>query len=75
MDLSTFTNLVTTILIGFFKNAIWVVGFFYLLIKAFESEELKAFSKYLIIGVLAIIFFTTIVTSYSGYLSLKDITN
>jgi hypothetical protein len=75
LEFSEFTNLVTTILMGFFKNGIWVVGFFYLLIKTFESEELKAFSKYIIIGVLAIIFFTTIVSAYSDYLSIKDIIN
>jgi hypothetical protein len=44
-------NIITT----FFREGIWVVGFFFLLHKTYESERLKQFSKYVIIVVLALI--------------------
>ncbi|MBU8880900.1 hypothetical protein BGM26_18275 [Bacillus sp. FJAT-29790] len=37
----------------FFREGIWVVGFFYLLNKTFESEKLKKLSKGVIMVVLA----------------------
>jgi len=40
----------------FFRDGIWVVGFFYLLNKTFESGKLKELSKIVIIVVLAVIF-------------------
>ena len=44
------------ILFDFFRDGIWVVGFFYLLNKTIESEKLKKLSKIVIIVILAFLF-------------------
>lgn len=53
LDLYIFSDAVISLLASFFKNAVWVIGFFYLLNKTFESEKLMGFSKIAIILVLA----------------------
>ena len=53
MDLYIFSDTVINIFSNFFKNAVWVIGFFYLLNKTFVSEKLLNFSKVVIIIVLA----------------------
>lgn len=58
-----FTNMLRNIFVSFFQNGIWVVGFFYLLNKTFESERLIGFSKIVIIAVLAILFIYSILIS------------
>ena len=58
-SLNTFRNIIAT----FFQNGIWVIGFFYLLIKTFENDRLKRFSKYVIGIVLAILFFYSVQVS------------
>lgn len=54
-----FRNIIAT----FFQNGIWVIGFFYLLIKTFENDRLKHFSKYVIGIVLAILFIYSVQVS------------
>lgn len=56
MDLYFITNMLKNIISTFFQNGIWVVGFFYLLLRTFESDRLKQFSKYTIVIVLALLF-------------------
>ncbi len=56
MDLFFFFNMFKNIISTFFQNGIWVIGFFYLLIKTFESGKLKHFSKYIIGIILGILF-------------------
>ncbi|HWO76547.1 MAG TPA: hypothetical protein VNM69_11730 [Bacillus sp. (in: firmicutes)] len=63
MDLFFIFNMIKNIISTFFQNGIWVVGFFYLLIKTFESEKLKHFSKYVIGIVMALLFVYSIFLS------------
>jgi hypothetical protein len=56
MDLYFIINMLKNIISTFFQNGIWVVGFFYLLLRTFESDRLKQFSKYTIVIVLALLF-------------------
>ncbi len=63
MDLFFFFNMFKNIISTFFQNGIWVIGFFYLLIKTFESDKLKHFSKYVIGIVLAILFVYSVIVS------------
>jgi hypothetical protein len=56
-------NMLSNIISTFFQNGIWVVGFFFLLIKMFESNRLKQFSKYIIGIVLAILFIYSVMVS------------
>lgn len=63
MDLFFMFNMFRNIISTFFENGIWVIGFFYLLNKTFESEQLKHFSKYVIIVVLALLFFYSVLVS------------
>lgn len=51
------------IIATFFQNGIWVIGFFYLLIKTFENERLKDFSKYVIGIVLVILLIHSVIVS------------
>lgn len=41
MDLFSIFNLFRNIISTFFQEGIWVVGFFYLLIKTFESDKIR----------------------------------
>ncbi|RKD27132.1 hypothetical protein BEP19_00485 [Ammoniphilus oxalaticus] len=45
---------------NFFREGIWIAGFFYLLNKTFESEKLKKISKGVIIVVLTILFLRSV---------------
>ncbi|WP_042144295.1 hypothetical protein [Paucisalibacillus sp. EB02] len=56
-------NMLEPIISTFFQNGIWVIGFFYLLIKTFESDKLKHYSKYVIGIVLGILFVYSVVVS------------
>ena len=51
------------IIVTFFQNGIWVIGFFYLLIKTFENDRLKDFSKYVIGIVLVILLIYSVIES------------
>ncbi len=63
MDLFFIFNMFRNIISTFFQNGIWVIGFFYLLNKTFESDRLKCFSKYVIGIVLASLFVHSILVS------------
>ena len=63
MDLFFFFNMFRSIIFNFFQDGIWVVGFFFLLVKTFESDRLKQFSKYAIGTVLAILLFYSVIGS------------
>jgi hypothetical protein len=63
-DLFFYFNMLKNIISTFFQNGIWVVGFFYLLIKIFESDKMKIFSKY-VIGIVM-----TLLLSYSIMVSI-----
>jgi hypothetical protein len=56
MDLFFIFNVFRNIISTFFLDGIWVVGFFYLLNKTFESERLKRVSIY-VIGLISILLF------------------
>jgi len=45
MDLFFYTNVIRNIIAKFFQDGIWVIGFFYLLNKTFESKKLIQLSK------------------------------
>lgn len=63
MDLYFITNMIRNIISTFFQNGIWVVGFFYLLIKIFDNKTLKIFSKYVIVVVLVLLFIHSVLVS------------
>ena len=56
MNLFFIFNMIRNIILTFFQDSIWVIGFFYLLIKTFEDHKLKQISKYVIGIVLALLF-------------------
>ena len=60
LDLFFYFSVIKDIIVTFFQNGIWVLGFFYLLIKIFENAKLKYFSKYVIAIVLVILFINAI---------------
>ncbi|KAB2336607.1 hypothetical protein F7731_09590 [Cytobacillus depressus] len=60
MDSFFYFNMYRNIIATFFQDSIWVIGFFYLLIKTFENDRLKHFSKYVVGIVLAILFIYSI---------------
>ena len=60
LDLFLYFSVIRDIILNFFQNSIWVLGFFYLLIKIFENAKLKHFSKYVIAIVLVILFINAI---------------
>jgi hypothetical protein len=63
LDLYFILNMVRNIIFTFFQNGIWVVGFFYLLIKTFESDRLKRISKYITGISLTLLFLYSILVS------------
>ncbi len=63
MGLNFIFHFITNIISTFFQNGIWVVGFFYLLLRTFESDRLKQFSKTVIKVVLAILFVYSVIVS------------
>ena len=63
LDLYFFFNMFRNIIATFFQNGIWVIGFFYLLIKTFENDRLKHLSKYVIGIILAILFIYSVQVS------------
>ncbi|HAF0292653.1 TPA: hypothetical protein G9C53_005061 [Salmonella enterica subsp. enterica serovar Typhimurium var. 5-] len=63
MDLYFILNMVRNIIFTFFQNGIWVVGFFFLLIKTFESDRLKRISKYITGISLTLLFLYSILVS------------
>jgi len=64
VDLYFFFNMLRNIISTFFQNGIWVVGFFYLLLKTFDSIRLKHYSKYVLGIVLALLFVYSVLVSY-----------
>ncbi|MCO0601243.1 hypothetical protein NGI46_28530 [Peribacillus butanolivorans] len=64
MALFFYTNMITKIIATFFQEGIWVIGFFYLLNKTFESEKLIKLSKVVIIIVLAFLLLFSISVNY-----------
>lgn len=62
MHLFFIINFIRNVISSFFQNGIWVIGFFYLLVKTFESERLKQISKY-VVGVIFILLFVYSVLS------------
>lgn len=63
MDLFFISNMVRNMISTFFQNGIWVVGFFYLLIKIFENKTVTAISKYVIVVVLVLLFIHSLLVS------------
>ncbi|AMM95761.1 hypothetical protein UP17_25315 (plasmid) [Peribacillus simplex] len=63
MDLYFYSNMIRNIFATFFQDGIWVIGFFYLLNKTFESEKLIKLSKVVIIVVLAFLLIYSIFVS------------
>jgi hypothetical protein len=63
MDLFFILNMIKNIISTFFQNGIWVVGFFYFLIKIFDDKTIKIFSKYIIIVVLVLLFIHSVLVS------------
>lgn len=63
LDLYFYFNMFRNIIVTFFQNGIWVIGFFYLLIKTFENDRLKDFSKYVIGIVLVILLIYSVIES------------
>lgn len=58
-----YINMLRNIIVLFFQNGIWVLGFFYLLNKTFESKKLIQTSKVIVIFVLVFIFFDSVLRS------------
>ena len=56
MDLFFIFNVFRNIISTFFMDGIWVVGFFYLFNKTFESDLLKKLSLYAI-GMISVLLF------------------
>ncbi|MGG0643553.1 hypothetical protein ABE021_06395 [Sporosarcina gallistercoris] len=52
-------NIIST----FFQSGIWVVGFFFLLVKTFENKELKKASGILVGISLVILFFYSVLVN------------
>jgi len=63
MDLYFIFNMIRNIIATFFQNGVWVVGFFYLLLKTFENDRLKEFSKYVLGIVLTLLFVYSVIVS------------
>jgi hypothetical protein len=63
LDSFFYINMIKNIISTFFQNGIWVVGFFYLLNKLFESNPLKLVSKYVLSFVLVLLFVYSILVS------------
>lgn len=56
MDSIFYFNMLKNIISTFFQNGIWVVGFFYFLLKTYENAKLKTISSYIMGSSLAILF-------------------
>lgn len=63
MDNYFIFNMIRNIISTFFQDGIWVVGFFYLLLKVFDSERFKQFSMYVIIVVLVLLLVYSIIVN------------
>lgn len=63
MDLFFYTNVIRNIISKFFQDGIWVIGFFYLLNKTFESEKLIQLSKKVTIVILAFLLLYSVFSS------------
>ena len=63
MDSFYYFAISRTIIMTFFQNGIWVLGFFYLLFKIFEIAKLKHYSKYVIVIILAILLINAVQAS------------
>nr|WP_231619477.1 hypothetical protein [Fictibacillus sp. 5RED26] len=59
--------------ITFFQAGIWVVGFFYLLLKTIKNKDLETLSKYIIGICLGIILFSSIFSVFNDYSNLNII--
>ncbi|MBH0156009.1 hypothetical protein IHV10_06480 [Fictibacillus sp. 5RED26] len=73
MDISTFLGLTSKAVITFFQAGIWVVGFFYLLLKTIKNKDLETLSKYIIGICLGIILFSSIFSVFNDYSNLNII--
>ncbi|MCA1060486.1 hypothetical protein LCL96_16230 [Rossellomorea aquimaris] len=58
-----FFNVFRNIISTFFLDGIWVVGFFYLLNKTFESDRLKKLSLYAVGMISVLLFFYSVMVS------------
>lgn len=63
MNIYFLFNLFKNIISTFFQEGIWVVGFFYLLNKTFESDQLKRLSLYAVGISSALLFFYSVLVS------------
>ncbi|GAB6988692.1 hypothetical protein JCM16418A_07420 [Paenibacillus pini] len=63
MDLFFYTNIIRNIIAKFFQDGIWVIAFFYLLNKTFESEKLIQVSKKITIVIFAFLLLYSILVS------------
>lgn len=63
MEFLLWNQTLQNILMHFFQQGIWVVGFFFLLTKTFEDEKIMHVSKYIMAIVLVLLFIGAIVNS------------
>lgn len=63
VDLFYYFGMFKNIISTFFQDGIWVVGFFYLLIKIFDSGKHKQFSKYVLSIILVLLLIYSIAVS------------
>ncbi|MBM7661115.1 DNA integrity scanning protein DisA with diadenylate cyclase activity [Bacillus mesophilus] len=63
MNLYFLFNMLRNIISTFFQDGIWVVGFFYLLLKIYEGDRVKQFSKNVIVIVMVILFIYSVIVS------------
>lgn len=56
-------NTLKNIVMTFFQNGIWVVGFFYLLLRTFDSRDIRKYSKYTLYVVLAVLFLYALIVN------------
>lgn len=54
-------TMLRNILVPFFQDGVWVVGFFFLLNKTFQSDKLLKYSKIVCLVVLALLFVFSLV--------------
>lgn len=64
-NLFMFLAVTNSLLVSFFKNGVWVIGFFYLLNKTFRNEKLKKASLFTFIVVIIIMLLYVVVDNLS----------
>ena len=63
MDMQFIIMVLGNMISTFFQAGIWVVGFFFLLVKTFENGELKKVSGIMVGIILLIVFFYSILVN------------